>query len=94
MPCKPEDLRKATILALFGAVRASMRNANEARRLFELLAIRLDLLASIGVPIERDPRVSSLLLRLSIERLDGVEWVLQAICEFLGGCASDVCKGL
>jgi len=92
--CKPDALRKATVLAVFGAVRASMKGFSEAKRLFELLAIRLDLLASIGVPVERDPRISSILTRLSVERVDGLDWILGSICELLGGCAFEACKGV
>ncbi len=88
--CSAEVIRKASVLALFGAIRASVKKLEDARLAFEQLAVRLDILASIGLPVSRDPEVESLVKKLSSMRLEGFKWVLDEICNLLS-CMRAAC---
>ena len=88
MVCASDQVRKAAVFALFAAIRAAMRGLEEERMLLERLAIRLDLLSSLGAPVAHDPEVEEILTRLSKLSCDGFGWVVDEICTLL------VCMGV
>ncbi len=91
--CDTTRIRKAAVLAFFGAVRAAMRRLPEARLAFEQLAVRLDLLASLEMPVSRDPEVVELIETLGAMSLDGFSWVLEEICDILSCMRVDCGSG-
>ncbi|AEM39386.1 hypothetical protein Pyrfu_1529 [Pyrolobus fumarii 1A] len=76
---------------LFAAVRAAMRGDNELREALEMLALRLDLLASLDMPVTLDPEVERIIRKIGNRISDGLEWVMNEVCDMLK-CMGLTCK--